>query len=68
MARKNFKRSRVKTSRGGSKKSSYSKEITRFARMMGAVERGRRNSDSLIASAYEQGAAEREKRVKKSLF
>ena len=67
MARKNFKQSRVKTSRGGSKKS-YSKEITRFARMMGAVERGRKNPDSLIASAYERGAAEREKRQKKSLF
>ena len=50
------------------KKNSYSKEITKFAKMMGAVERGRKNSDSLISQAYERGATEPAKREKKSLF
>lgn len=66
MAKKNYVKNR-KVKRNGNK-NSYSKEITKFARMMGAVERGRKNPDSLIASAYEKGAAEREKRQKKSLF
>ena len=57
------------------KKRTYNKkartaQIKKFAYNMGLVERGLKNPDSMISSAYNRGKVEREKKAhkKKTLF
>ncbi len=53
--------------RKSSKKNSYANRITQLARDMGAVDRGRKNPDSRVSAAYNQGN-NAGKRKKKTLF
>jgi len=61
MARRRFNQ------RSRSKKNSYANRITQLARDMGAIERGRKNPDSRVSAAYNQGANS-EKSKRKPLF
>ena len=68
MAR-NFKRTRRNSARSRRRRSSNNATtLTRLARLMGQVDRGRSNSESRIAAAYESGRATPERRKKKPLF
>jgi len=60
MARNNYRR-RIK------KKERYS-ELEKLAYKLGQISRGRENRDSLISASYNAGAAERERRPRKTLF
>ncbi len=55
------------TKRKRTKKQSYASRITQLARDMGAIDRGRKNPDSMVSAAYNQGNNS-EKRKRKSLF
>lgn len=48
-------------------KNSYEKRITQLARDLGAIDRGRKNPNSKVSDAYNQGK-EPKKRDKKTLF
>ena len=50
-----------------SKKQSYASRITQLARDLGAIDRGRKNPNSRVSAAYNQGNNS-EKRSKKTLF
>ena len=68
--RSNYKKksSFNRTSARKNRKSSSASELKRFATLLGKVDRGRKNTNSLISEAYERGYAPAEKREKKSLF
>ena len=75
MARKTTRRTGSKSransrtkSRRTTKRTSMSSELTSLARKMGQVERGLKNPDSKISSAYNSGLTKPEKRKKQSLF
>lgn len=50
-----------------SNKNSYEKRITQLARDLGAIDRGRKNPNSKVSDAYNQGK-EPKKRDTKTLF
>lgn len=50
-----------------SKKQSYANRITQLARDLGAIDRGRKNPNSRVSAAYNQGNNS-EQRPKKTLF
>lgn len=50
-----------------SKKQSYANRITRLARDLGAIDRGRKNPESKVSAAYNAGN-NGVKRTRKSLF
>lgn len=50
------------------KKNSYADRITQLARDLGAIERGRKNPDSRVSAAYEEGKKPKEQTKKKPLF
>ena len=62
MAKKNYAKKSKKTRR-----SKYTK-VEQTAYLMGQVERGLKNPDSRITSAYERGATTPKIRAKKPLF
>lgn len=52
MANKNYRNYR---NRRTSRKQSYANRITQLARDLGAIDRGRKNPDSKVSAAYNQG-------------